>query len=92
MEIQSIKFNPRKNANKNSCWRIVLSYENIAILIKYPKAFDKKYVWIPNINIPTILLKKPKYFAPITPNEDLRRTTKGKPNFCEGLPIKFENK
>ena len=53
-------------------------------------AFDKKYVWMPNINIPTIPLKKPKYFAPWTPSELLNKTEKGSPYFWEGLPIKFE--
>ena len=47
---------------------------------------------MPNINIPTKLLKKPKYCAPLIPNEDLNNTTKGSPNFCEGLPIKLEKK
>ena len=41
---------------------------------------------------PTKLLNKPKYFAPLKPRLDLSNTTNGKPNFCEGLPIKFENK
>ena len=62
------------------------------ILIKYPKAFDRKYVWIPNKKTPTKHLINPKYFAPLKPNEDLNKTTNGSPNFCEGLPIKFEKK
>ena len=47
---------------------------------------------MPNIEIPTILLKRPKYFAPLTPKEDLNKTTKGKPNFWDGLPIQLEKK
>ena len=62
------------------------------ILIKYPKAFDRKYVWIPNKKIPTKHLIKPKYFAPLKPKDDLSKTTKGNPNFWDGLPIKFEKK
>ena len=49
-----------------------------------------KYVCIPNIKIPTKLLINPKYFAPLKPKEDLNKTTKGNPNFWDGLPIKFE--
>ena len=53
---------------------------------------DKKYVCIPNKKIPTKHLINPKYFAPLIPKDDLNKTTKGSPNFCEGLPIKFEKK
>ena len=41
---------------------------------------------------PTKNLIKPKYFAPLIPNEDLSNTTKGNPYFCDGFPIKFEKK
>ena len=44
------------------------------------------------MKIPTNPLNSPKNFAPLTPNEDLKITTNGKPNFWEGLPIKLENK
>ena len=44
IEIQSTISNPNKNIKKISCSKIVLSNENIAILIRYPNAFDKKYV------------------------------------------------
>ena len=37
-------------------------------------------------------LINPKYFAPFIPIDDLNNTTKGKPNFCEGLPIQLEKK
>ena len=47
---------------------------------------------MPNIKVPTKVLNKPKYFAPLTPREDLSKTTKGNPNFCEGSPIQFEKK
>ena len=30
--------------------------------------------------------------APLNPKEDLNKTTKGNPNFCEGFPIKLANK
>ena len=92
IEAQSIIFNPKKKINKNSFSNNAGWKENIPILIKYPKAFDKKYVWIPNIKIPTKLLIKPKYFAPLIPKEDLSKTTNGKPSFWEGLPIQFEKK
>ena len=67
-----------------------LSIEKIKILIKKPKAFDKIYVWTPNIKTPTKALIKPKYFAPLKPNEERNSTAKGKPNFWDGLPIKLE--
>ena len=57
------------------------STEKIIILIKYPNALDKKYVWIPNIKIPTKHLKRPKNFDPLNPKDDLNKTTKGRPNF-----------
>ena len=47
---------------------------------------------MPNKNIPTKHLIKPKYFAPLTPSEDRNKTTKGNPNFWEGLPIRLEKK
>ena len=47
---------------------------------------------MPNMKIPTPHLIKPKYFAPLKPKEDLSKTMNGNPNFCEGLPIKFEKK
>ena len=84
--------NPIKKTKNISCCKIVLSYENIAILIKYPIALDRKYVWIPNIKIPTKDLKKPKYLAPLIPNDDLNNTAKGRPNFWDGFPIRFEKK
>ena len=51
------------------------------ILIKYPKAFDKKYVCTPNKKVPTKNLINPKYLAPLIPSDDLNKTTNGKPNF-----------
>ena len=39
-----------------------------------------------------MLLNKPKNFAPLKPKEDLSKTAKGKPNFCDGFPIKFDKK
>ena len=42
--------------------------------------------------MPTKHLNKPKYFAPLNPNEDLNKTTNGNPNFCDGFPIKLEKK
>ena len=42
--------------------------------------------------MPTKHLKKPKYFAPLKPKDDLRKTVNGKPYFWEGFPIKFERK
>ena len=42
--------------------------------------------------MPTKHLIKPKYFAPLKPNEDLSKTINGNQNFWEGLPIKFEKK
>ena len=47
---------------------------------------------MPNIKIPTKHLNKPKNFDPLKPKDDLNKTTKGKPYFCDGLPIKFEKK
>ena len=84
-------FNPMKKTNKISFCKIELSTEYIKIRIKKPIAFDKKYVWIPNINIPTILLNSPKNCAPLKPSDDLNKTINGNPNFCEGFPIKLEN-
>ena len=92
IETQSIIFIPKKNIKKISWSNSEGSKKYIVILIRYPKAFDKKYVCIPNKKIPTIVLNRPKYLAPLKPNEDLNRTTKGKPNFWDGLPIKFEKK
>ena len=65
MAAQSIMFNPIKKTNKISFCKIELSTEYIKTLIKKPIAFDKKYVWIPKINIPTILLNNPKNWAPL---------------------------
>ena len=62
------------------------------ILIKKLNNLDKKYVWIPNIKIPTKPLKKPKYFAPFIPKELLKITGNGRPYFCDGLPIKLAKK
>ena len=73
-----------------SCYHLSIWYKNI--LIKYPTALDRKYVCIPNIKIPTRLLNKPKNFAPLKPKEDRNKTAKGKPNFWDGFPIKFEKK
>ena len=64
----------------------------IKILIKYPSDFDKKNVCTPNINIATIPLKIPIYFAPTIPIDVLRKTEKGMPCFCDGPPIKLEKK
>ena len=50
---------------------------------------DKKYVWIPNIKIPTKPLNSEKYFAPLKPNDVLSKTGNGIPCFWEGLPIKL---
>ena len=77
---------------KISLFNKELSIEKIKILIKYPKALDKKYVWIPNIKIPTRPLNKPKYFAPLKPNEERNNTANGRPNFWDGLPIKLEKR
>ena len=44
------------------------------------------------MKVPTIALIKPKYFAPTIPKVDRNITTKGNPNFWDGLPIKFEKK
>ena len=63
--------------------------EQINILIKYPKILDKKYVCIPKRKTPTKLLSKPNNLAPLNPREDLNRTAKGNPNFCEGFPIRL---
>ena len=89
-EIQSIISIPSKKNKKISLLNKELSIEKIKILIKKPKAFDKIYVWTPNIKIPTKALIKPKYFAPLKPNEERNSTAKGKPNFWDGLPIKLE--
>ena len=40
---------------------------------------------------PSFLLIQ-KNLAPLNPKEDLNKTTKGNPNFCEGFPIKLANK
>ena len=42
--------------------------------------------------MPTNPLKNPKYFAPLTPRDDLNKTTKGSPSFWDGFPIQFEKK
>ena len=70
----------------------VLSKENKEILIIYPSAFEIKYVWIPNIKIPTKLLIKLKNFAPLKPRELLKITAKGKPCFWDGVEIKLIKK
>ena len=41
--------------------------------------------------MPTKLLTNPKNFAPLKPREDLNKTAKGIPNFCDGFPIKLQN-
>ena len=92
IEVQSITFKPSIKIKKILFSRIELSKLNKEIRIKYVNAFDKKYVWIPNIKIPTKHLKNPKYWAPLNPKEVLRRTANGKPYFWEGLPIKLERK
>ena len=46
-----------------------------------------KYVWTPNIKIPTMPLNNDIYLAPIIPVEILKITGNGKPCFCDGLPI-----
>ena len=91
IENQSIRFKPNTKSKKSSLFNIESSIEKITILIKYPKALDRKYVWIPNKNIPTKLLINPNNFAPLKPKDDLKRTAKGSPNFCEGFPIKLQN-
>ena len=70
----------------------LLSIENKDILIKYPKDFDKKNDWTPNINIATKPLKIATYLAPTIPIEVLKNTGNGIPCFCEGLPIKLDKK
>ena len=44
------------------------------------------------MKIPTKPLNRPKYFAPFTPKELLKITEKGRPYFCDGLPIRLERK
>ena len=39
-----------------------------------------------------MLLISPKNLAPLNPKDDRSKTAKGKPNFCEGLPIIFEKR
>ena len=58
---------------------------NLGLLIKNKFVYRKK-------KIPTNPLIRPKNFAPLTPKEDLNKTTKGNPNFWDGFPIKFEKK
>jgi hypothetical protein len=41
--------------------------------------------------MPTKLLINPNNLAPLNPKDDLKRTAKGNPNFCEGFPIKLQN-
>ena len=60
--------------------------------IEETTAFDKKYVWIPNIKTPTKHLINPINLDPLIPKEDLSKTTNGRPNFWEGFPIQFEKK
>ena len=47
---------------------------------------------MPNIKIPTSPLKRPKYFAPLTPRELLKITEKGRPYFCDGFPMRLAKK
>ena len=89
---QSIIFNPKRKIKKISWSKIELSKEKIKILIKKLNNLDKKYVWMPNIKIPTKPLKRPKYFAPFTPKELLKITANGRPYFCDDLPIKLTKK
>ena len=42
--------------------------------------------------MPTKPLIKEKYFAPSIPKQLLKITGKGKPYFCDGLPIKLAKK
>ena len=58
------------------------------ILVRYVIDLDIKYVWIPNIKIPTIDLNKLKYLAPFRPMDILINTGKGNPCFWDGWPIK----
>ena len=44
------------------------------------------------MNIPTRPLNRATYLAPLIPIDILSITGKGKPCFCDGLPIKFEKK
>ena len=48
-----------------------------------------KYVWTPNIKIPTKPLNNATYLAPLMPIDSLKKTGNGIPCFWEGLPIKF---
>ena len=78
---QSIMFNPKRKIKNISLSKIELSKEKIKILIKKLNNLDKKQVWIPNMKIPTSPLKRPKYFAALTPKELLKITEKGRPYF-----------
>ena len=89
---QSIMFNPKRKIENISLSKIELLKEKIEILIKKLNNLDKKYVWIPNIKIPTSPLKRPRYFAPFTPREDLKITEKGRPYFWEGFPMRVAKK
>ena len=53
---------------------------------------DIKNVCTPNMKIPTAPLNKAIYLAPFIPIDDLKITGKGKPCFCDGWPIKLQNK
>ena len=46
IENQSIRFKPNTKIKKSSLLNIESSIEKITILIKYPKALDRKYVCI----------------------------------------------
>ena len=91
-DAQSIMFNPKRKIKKISWSKIALSKEKIEILIKKLNNLDKKYVWIPNMKIPTKPLKRPMYFAPFIPRELLKITEKGRPYFCDGFPIRLAKK
>ena len=44
------------------------------------------------MKIPTSPLKRPKYFAALTPKELLKITEKGRPYFCDGFPMRLDKK
>ena len=91
-ENQSIGLNPKKKIKKNSWLISWLSILNKMILKMYPKDFEMKNVWTPNINIPINPLINPRYLAPLNPIDSLRITGNGSPLFCEMRPIRFVRK
>ena len=69
-----------------------LSILNKMILKIYPKDFEIKNVWTPNINIPINALINPRYLAQLNPIESLKITGNGKPLFCEIFPTRLVRK